>query len=224
MRRTDRLFEIIQLFRADRLLLAKDIAGKLEVSLRTIYRDINSLISSGVPIEGEREVGYILRAPIFLPPLALTNSELEALHLGVKMVQQSTDLELSNAAEKLLQKIEAGLSNEKRNIDHLQDLSIFPANEIEPLIHLATIRNAISIKQILKIEYVSLDGEKSIRQIRPLHVEYWGKVWTCPAWCELRNNFRVFRIDRIKNCQIVQENYFDEVGKTYKDYLSQLTY
>ncbi len=222
MRRTDRLFEIIQLFRSDKLLLAREIAIQLEVSVRTIYRDIDTLIASGVPIEGERGVGYILRAPIFLSPLTFTNAELEALHLGMKIVQQSTDIQLAKAAKQLIKKIDAVIPNEKRLKNHLVGLSVFSSEQNKPLPYLADLRLAIAKKYILDIEYEKLSGIKSKRRIRPLHMEYWGQVWTCTSWCELRNNFRVFRIDRMKICLKSKEIFSDELGKTYKDYLSQM--
>ena len=99
MRRTDRLFDLIQLLRDGRLHKASDLAEKMEVSVRTIYRDMDTLVGSGIPVEGERGVGYILRAPVFMPPMALTQVELEALHLGAALVRQTADAELQEAAD-----------------------------------------------------------------------------------------------------------------------------
>ncbi|MHA1545135.1 MAG: helix-turn-helix transcriptional regulator, partial [Alphaproteobacteria bacterium] len=125
MRRTDRLFEIVQLFRGGRLWRGGDIATRLEVSLRTIYRDIDTLVASGVPIEGARGVGYILREPIFLPPLTLTTTELEALQLGMEMVRKMSDADLAEAAARLLTKIDAVLPGDRRGRDFLKSLSVY---------------------------------------------------------------------------------------------------
>ncbi len=222
MRRTDRLFEIIQLFRGGRLLLGRDIAARLEVSLRTIYRDIETLVASGVPIEGERGVGYILRAPIFLPPLTLTHVELEALHLGMQIVRGSKDADLAEAATQLLLKIDAVLPDTSRVTNHLTGLSVYGFADSGPLIFLGAIRHAISTRMTLSIAYTRLDGTETSRTIRPLHVEYWGNAWTCTAWCNTRDDFRVFRIDRISDCKETGDIFSLTAGKTYADYLDGL--
>ncbi len=213
----------MQLFRGGRLLLGRDIAAKLEVSLRTIYRDIETLIASGVPIEGERGLGYILREPIFLPPLTLTTSELEALHLGMEVVRQTADTELSDAAERLLNKVEAVLPSDRKGQAHLKHLSIYAAHTPPTLDQLANIRTAIAKRQIIQIIYKSLADDITERRIRPLQTEYWGRAWTCTAWCETRQDFRVFRIDHIVTCNKTGDHFRPEKGKTYADYIAQLT-
>lgn len=220
MRRTDRLFEIIQLFRGGRLLRGQDIADQVEVSLRTVYRDIETLIASGVPIEGERGVGYLLREPIFLPPLTLSTTELEALHLGMEIVRQMSDSELSDGASRLLNKIDAVLPERRKGLNYLDNLSVFSGDVAAKLSFLAIVRQAIAAKNLLDVAYVTLAGEPSQRVIRPLHVEYWGRVWTCTAWCQLRDDFRVFRIDRLQDCTLTGDHFKTEAGKSYQDYLA----
>lgn len=222
MRRTDRLFEIMQLFRGGRLLKGSDIARQLEVSLRTIYRDIDTLVASGIPIEGERGVGYILREPIFLPPLTLKTSELEALHLGMEIVRQTSDNQLASSAKKLMQKIDAVLPSDRQGRDYLGKLSVYTELENDALRFLAVIRKAIAELIVLEIKYTRLDDVETSRHIRPLHVEYWGKAWTCTAWCELKNDFRVFRIDRISVCVETEITFQNEAGKLFSDYLALL--
>ncbi len=219
MRRTDRLFEIIQLFRGGRLILGREIAEHVEVSLRTVYRDIETLIASGVPIEGERGVGYILREPIFLPPLTLTTTELEALHLGMEIVQKMPDEALTQGAKRLMDKINTVLPDQLRDRSHLDHLSVHEDQSGSPLRHLPPIRKAIAGKQVIGIRYSALNDEVTERKIKPLNVEYWGKVWTCTAWCELRDSFRVFRIDRIQSCDPTGGLFVLEKGQTYEDYL-----
>ena len=224
MRRTDRLFEILQLFRDGRLLLARDIAETLEVSVRTIYRDIHTLVASGVPIEGERGVGFILREPIFLPPLSLTVEELQALHLGMEVVRQTSDDALALAAERLLGKIAAVLPSDMQRQRPLGDISIYTSETAAPSVHLAAVRQAVAERRVIEIAYESLDGNRTQRRIRPLQAEYWGRVWTCPSWCELREAFRVFRVDKIQTCRVTDDRFSVELGKTYTDYLAQLTF
>ncbi len=221
MRRTDRLFEIIQLFRGGRLLLARDIAQKLEVSQRTIYRDMDTLVASGVPIEGERGVGYILRTPIFLPPLMLNSIELEALHLGMEIVRKSKDEELADAAGQLLIKVDAVLPDQQRQRSHLQGISVFNFESHEQFRHLALLRQAVTQNRILEIEYCRLDEVFSQRRVLPLQVEYWGNTWTCTAWCQKRDNFRVFRVDRIQTCRDTGAVFVSKSGQTYGDYLKR---
>jgi len=220
LRRTDRLFEIMQMFRAGKLWRGQEIAERLEVSLRTIYRDIDTLVASGVAIEGERGVGYILREPIFLPPLTLNIAELEALHLGMEILRQTADDEMVEAAQQLLIKVEAVLPTPRRGANHMGVLSVYTPGLKVKLQHLGELKQAIAAKKVVEIDYTKLDGETSKRRLRPLQIEFWGRVWTCTAWCELREDFRVFRIDKITGCRVTADIFRAEPGKTYKDYLA----
>ncbi|HIP23183.1 MAG TPA: YafY family transcriptional regulator [Rhodobacteraceae bacterium] len=218
MRRTDRLFEIIQSFRGGKLVRGKALAEKLGVSLRTIYRDIDTLTASGLPIKGERGVGYMLDGPIFLPPLALDKGELEALHLGMELVSQLPDKTLNENAARLLEKVNAGLPRHLAGRAHLQNMSVFLESASPAPERLAQLRQAIAAQHTLDISYITLSGTESQRVIRPLQLEYWGKVWTCTAWCEMRESFRSFRLDRIQSCQKAGV-FAPEDGKRYSDYL-----
>lgn len=226
MRRTDRLFEILQLFRSGRLLLGRDIAERLEVSVRTVYRDIETLVASGIPIEGERGVGFLLREPIFLPPLTLSPEELRALHMGVEVVRQVTDPALARAAEGLLGKIAAVLPAGRLAEAAGGHVAVYAALHAAAAAaagrYLGALRRAVADKQVLDIDYQRLDGTSSHRRIRPLQVEYWGHVWTCLAWCEQRDAFRLFRIDRISACTPTGESFLPEAGKSYADYLATI--
>lgn len=224
MRRTDRLFELLQLFRGGRLLLGRDIADRLDVSLRTVYRDIETLVASGVPIKGERGVGYLLREPIFLPPMTLTPEELRALHLGVEVVRQTGDAELAVAAERLLGKIAAVLPSDKRALQPLQGLAVYASIAAKPCEQLGALRRAVAERRVVMIQYRGPDGVLSERRIWPLQTEYWGRVWTCPAWCELRNAFRVFRADRVEACVETGDRFLHEPGRTYADYIASLSF
>jgi len=221
MRRTDRLFELIQLFRSGRLQRGRELADKLEVSLRTIYRDIDTLVASGVAIEGERGVGYILRQPIFLPPLNLTRLELEALHLGISMVQKSADAELSGAGCDLLAKIDAVLPSDRPQSTHSWGLAIYSDSLKETLQFMPVLRQGINLRHKIHLEYESLGEERSSRTIQPLQLEFWGNVWTCTAWCEVREDFRVFRVDRIVGCKLTEQKFENETARSLTAYLSR---
>ncbi len=219
MRRTDRLFDIIQILRDGKLHRAQDIAGRLEVSVRTIYRDMETLVASGVPVEGERGVGYMVREQITLPPLNLTPAELEALNLGMAIVAEAADPDLKSAAESLAEKIDAVLPTQVVAEADAWKFAVYPfADAARGLAHMAPIRAAIKARQKLHLSYRRIDGTLTDRIIRPLHMEYWGRVWTLTAWCELRDGFRVFRIDLIESVTPQPELFTDEPGKRLSDY------
>ncbi|WP_171231524.1 YafY family protein [Ruegeria sp. HKCCA4812] len=219
MRRTDRLFDIIQILRDGKLHRAQDIADQLEVSVRTIYRDMDTLVASGVPVEGERGVGYMVREQITLPPLNLTPAELEALNLGMAIVAEAADPDLKAAANSLADKIDAVLPTQVVAEADSWKFAVYPfADAARGLAYMAPIRAAIKSRQKLRLSYRRIDGVLTERTIRPLHMEYWGRVWTLTAWCELRNGFRVFRIDLIESVSPLPEIFADEPGKRLSDY------
>ncbi len=219
MRRTDRLFDIIQILRDGKLHRAQNIADRLEVSVRTIYRDMDTLVASGVPVEGERGVGYMVREQITLPPLNLTPAELEALNLGMAIVAEAADPDLKAAAETLADKIDAVLPTQVVAEADAWKFAVYPfADAARGLAHMAPIRAAIKSRQKLHLSYRRIDGVLTDRTIRPLHMEYWGRVWTLTAWCELRDGFRVFRIDLIETVRPLPEIFADEPGKRLADY------
>ena len=219
MRRTDRLFDIIQILRDGKRHRAQDIADRLEVSVRTIYRDMDTLVASGVPVEGERGVGYMVREQITLPPLNLTPAELEALNLGMAIVAEAADPELKAAANSLADKIDAVLPTQVVAEADSWKFAVYPfADAARGLAHMAPIRAAIKSRQKLHLSYRRIDGVLTERTIRPLHMEYWGRVWTLTAWCELRNGFRVFRIDLIETVTPLPELFTDEPGKRLSDF------
>jgi predicted DNA-binding transcriptional regulator YafY len=223
MRRTDRLFEIIQLFRKGSLLKGSDIAEVLEVSQRTVYRDIETLVASGIPIEGERGVGYLLREPIFLPPMTLRDDELEALHLGIAMVKASADEAIATAAQDLLLKIEAVLPSHAPRFGYNWGHAVFvQALNAHSKLALATIRRALKGSLKLSISYEKPGEEPITRVVWPLQTEFWGKSWTLTAWCELRADFRVFRIDRITFCTALEYRFVPSKGQRLEDYLKSI--
>ncbi len=224
MRRTDRLFDMIQILRDGRLHRAQDIADRLEVSLRTIYRDMDTLIASGVPIEGARGLGYMATAAITLPPLNLSLTELEALHLGMAIVGAAADEELQKAALSLSAKIEAVLPDGRRTAPASFGFAVYPfADAAHGFRHMPALRAAIRARQKLELSYRNTNSELTSRAVRPLQLEYWGRVWTVTVWCELRNDFRVFRVDKIESIKVLPQLFIDEPGKSLADYVAAQT-
>lgn len=220
MRRADRLFALIQALRGGRLRTARDLADVLEVSERTIYRDIVDLVGSGVPIDGARGVGYLLRDDYFLPPLSLTQLEKDALTWGVSFVVAHGDEAIAKAAKELQVKLQA--------IDRFYTSSaahpmVFTAEEAEghkPFIQV--LREAIANRNKVSLQYRIETDQLSERIIWPLSLEHWGKVWTLTSWCEARDAFRTFRIDRIVTLTKLTERFRPEPGKTMADFLADL--
>lgn len=209
MRRADRLFAILQALRGGRLRTAASLAEGLEVSVRTIYRDISDLQANGAPIDGERGLGFLLRDDFFLPPLALTPVEHEALRWGLALAAAHGDEALSGAARDVLSKL--GVSQ----------APFHATPSLTPLQKklLQGVREALSRSRRLEITYEDSAGAVSARTVRPLGLEHWGRVWTLTAWCESRNDFRVFRIDRIRSFKDGAP-FRPESGRTIGDFVA----
>jgi len=220
MRRADRLFQIIQLLRHRRITTASWLAEELEISERTVYRDISDLMTSGVPIEGEAGVGYILRKGFDLPPLMFTQDEIAALSFGARIVQSWADPALAKSAEQALNKIEAVLPDTlKHRIEHTPLFSPMVRLPSEVADLLSQLRDAIARSQKVSFRYTRLDGETSSRVVWPLGLFFWGQVWTLGSWCELREQHRSFRLDRIISIELSTETYPNIPGRTLKDFL-----
>lgn len=223
MRRADRLFRIVQLLRRRRMTTARRLADDLEVSERTVYRDVADLIGSGVPIRGEAGVGYEIERKFNLPPLMFTDDELEALVLGVRVVESWTDATLAEAARQVVAKVEAILPEQLR--ERLAAAPLFaPGFHVPPdsARELGTLRQAIRERRKLVIEYVDRMATESNRLIRPLGLFFWGATWTVAAWCELRDDFRAFRLDRVQRLWVTDDTFSDERPRTLQDFFASL--
>jgi predicted DNA-binding transcriptional regulator YafY len=224
MRRADRLFQIVQILRNKRLITAKALAERLEVSERTIYRDIQDLSLSGVPVEGEAGVGYRLRHAIDIPPIMFTSDEIEALVVGARMVKSWAGTELGYSAQTALDKITAVIPTELRT--KIEDSKLFSLrfDQRQDLdVNLDICRKAIDGKHPLQIVYCRADGEQSLRRIRPLGLYFWGNVWTLVGWCELRDDFRNFRLDRIQSLEPESATFTDIEGQSLQDFVKRMT-
>ena len=223
MRRADRLFQIIQLLSYEKVVTARTIAEELEVSERTIYRDIQDLSLSGMPIEGEAGVGYRLMKGFHLPPLTFNEEELAALLLGASMVQARTDRDMARAAQRAIRKIESTLPEHLKPELARQDIMVpdFMLGD-DFAQHLSQLRSAIKLQHKVTIDYSREDGQGSCRTICPLGIFYWGKVWTLVAWCELRDAFRHFRLDRIQRLNVQALTFQSMPGQTLQDFLDSV--
>ncbi len=219
MPRTDRLIDLLLILRDGRLHRAQDMADRLGVSLRTVYRDMDTLIASGVPIAGERGLGYLATAAITLPPLNLTLTELEALHLGMAVVGEAADDELKAAARSLSAKIDAALPEDRTSAPTGWGFAVYPfADAARGFQHMPAIRGAVRARQKLRVTIPDSHGAMTDRVIRPLQMEYWGRVWTVTVWCELTADFAVLRVDKIESLRVLPQLFVDEPGKTLADY------
>lgn len=223
MRRADRLFQIVQILRNKRLVTAQELADRLEVSPRTIYRDIQDLSLSGVPVEGETGVGYHLRYSLDIPPLMFDANEIEALVLGSRMLQSWGGAELSISAQSVMDKVYAVIPEELRHV--LDDSKLYaprfgPREDLESTLDIC--RKAIHNHHYIELSYQRADGEPSQRQVKPLGLFFWGNVWTLSAWCELRQTFRTFRLDRIQYIKVLALVFADEPGQSLQDCLARM--
>ncbi|WP_280153601.1 YafY family protein [Piscinibacter sp. XHJ-5] len=220
MRRADRLFELVQIIRGRRLSTADYLAERMEVSARTVYRDIADLQAQGVPIEGEAGVGYRMRPDFDLPPLMFTKDEAQALVASVRIAQPRLDAALARHAGGALSKILAVLPVAARAA--AESLAVYaPPIGLDEATraHLEGLRIAAESRRKVRLRYLDLKDRPSERLVRPLGCFYWSDVWTLAAWCEAREGFRNFRIDRIQEMHVLEERFRDEAGKTLADLL-----
>ncbi len=219
MRRADRLFQIIQLLRRRHVVTAAFLARELEVSERTVYRDIRDLVSSGVPIDGEAGVGYTLRRGFDLPPLMFTEPELEAMVLGARVVSSWGDQALGRAANDALARVEAALPDRLR--EKLTNTPLFaPGFHVPPetIASLTPLRVALEERRIVWVRYEDGAGESTERTLRPVGLFFWGYRWSLSAWCEMRQDFRSFRLDRIRQMELREERFTPQPGQTLADF------
>lgn len=222
MRRADRLFQIVQMLRRRRgATTAAQIAERLGISERTVYRDIRDLAGAGTPIDGEAGVGYRMRHGYDLPPLMFNRDEIQALVLGVRIVRQVGDPALARAGETILNKVAAVIPKDLEPL--LADTPLYVPMSLGGAASgdiLLMAREAITGRRRLYFRYRTASEEASERTVRPLGVFFWGRTWTLAAWCELRNDFRNFRLDRVA-AGALRERFEDEPGRRLEDLLAR---
>ena len=208
MRRAERLFRLVNEMRTRGVSRANELAEHLEVSVSTIYRDIAHLQASGLPIEGEAGVGYLLRPGFDLPNVTFTHDQVDALAVGLSFVESTGDPVLATAAREARAKIQASMPQpEERKLADAPYFSLQNRNSATP--NLALLRQAIRQRQIAQFDYQDGDGNQTERRVRPLVVWNLTDGWMFSAWCELRQDFRTFRFDRMANLTMTGER-FDE--------------
>jgi predicted DNA-binding transcriptional regulator YafY len=224
MRKGERLFQLLNILRSRRgVVTSQEIADQLRVSQRTVYRDIQALSLSNIPIESEAGVGYRLRPGFNLPPLMFAEDELEALMLGVRMVQGWSDTQLGDAANRAFDKIKAVLP-EHLHARHHQHAGwlVVPNFQRQRVSQFSDeLRTAIKSKWQTWILYQDQDGQESAREIWPLGLVFWGKVWTLVAWCQLRQDYRMFRLDRIKKLTLQEVKFQTTSRLSLQHYIEQ---
>ena len=206
MSRSARLLELIQaLRRRRRPVAAAMLAGELGVSLRTVYRDVATLVAQGAPIEGEAGLGYVLKPGFFLPPLMFGEDEADALILGLRLVAERGDPELARAADDALAKIAAVLPPEMEEAAETSGLLAGPSAAAAP--HLAILRGAMRAEEKLRLRYTDKKGAETERTVWPVALGFFGEAEVLAAWCETRRDFRHFRLDRIAAAEASGQRY-----------------
>lgn len=222
MRRADRLFRLVQLLRARRFATGEQIAGELGVSKRTVYRDVADLQGSGVPIKGEAGVGYRLERGYELAPLIFTSDELTGLVLGARIVSAWGDAELASAVGSALTKIEAVLPEALRRV--VLETPLFAPEMPGASVmagELTLLRRAIGERRLVHFRYAREDGAQSERDARPLGLFFWGRKWTLAAWCELRQDYRSFRPDRMREVRLLESSFDPADGISLAGFLAK---
>jgi predicted DNA-binding transcriptional regulator YafY len=221
MRRADRLFLVIHALRGRRTALpARSLADTLGVSQRTVYRDVADLQRSGVPIEGEAGVGYVLRKGSDIPPLMFQPEELEALVVGSRFVQAFAGERLSRAASAALLKINAVLPPELRERSERSRVFAPDFGQYATIkTHIDEIHAAILQRRVLALTYADEQGRPSQREVQPLCLAFWGGVWTLGSWCRLRRDFRSFRLDRMLACAVLELTFVESPECSLDAYL-----
>ena len=222
MRRADRLFRLVEALRRRRSATAAQLAEELEVARRTVYRDVADLAASGVPIRGEAGVGYILEPGFDLPPVTLTTDEAEALAFAARLLSVWSDESLASPAMGALAKLRDVLPDPSAKAsDRRILLAPRTVRRARPAVPLLRLKQAIENRQVLLLAYRDENERVTERAVRPLALVCFGSVWLLLAWCELREAFRNFRVDRLEGARPAERRFQDERGRTVRDYLRQ---
>jgi predicted DNA-binding transcriptional regulator YafY len=225
MRRADRLFLIIHALRGRRTALpARGLAETLGVSQRTVYRDVADLQRSGVPIEGEAGIGYLLRKGSDIPPLMFNAEELEALVVGARFVHAFAGASLDAGATAAMLKINAVLPPDLRERTERSRVFAPDWGQRDAIkANVDAIHAAIGARQVLQLDYADGDGRSSQRAVEPLCLAFWGGSWTLGGWCRLRVNFRNFRLDRIASLKTGEETFVETPERGLAAYLRMVS-
>ena len=226
MRRADRLFLLVNALRGRRrAVLARELAETLGVSLRTVYRDVADLQRSGVPIEGEAGVGYVMRRGADIPPLMFDADEIEAVVVGIRFARAFAGNRLSASAARALVKIEAAIPEHIRACAERAAIMApewrgEQSRDFGDL--LDRLNEAIAARRVLRLDYRDEAGDASLREVEPLCIVFWGGSWTLGGWCRLRAAFRQFRLNRIVELHTTGETVADDPSRNLQALLREV--
>lgn len=219
MRRAERLFRLVNELRVRGTTRAQDLAEYFEISMRTVYRDIAHLQASGLPIEGEAGVGYLLRPGFDLPAMTFTFEQLDALAMGLSFVETAGDESLSEAAHQVRAKLQASLPEpDQRKLENAPFFAARRDGRAAPFTK--TVRRAIRDAQVLHLQYKDAAGDMSDRRVRPLAIWAFTDGWLFAAWCELRDDFRAFRLDRVAAMRETGAHFADHPSQNLQAYIA----
>lgn len=222
MSQADRLYRLLAYLRQrHRPVTAKAIADHLEVSVRTVYRDIANLVANDVPIRGEAGVGYVLDRGAALPAVQLDVEEIQALVLGARIVERFADPSLRAASRSALDKLATAVPGGLSRIEGTPLFAV-PPFAVERAESLGPLRQAIGERRPVRFTYATEAGDVTHRTVRPLGLWFWGRTWTLGAWCELRNGYRMFRVDRITFPHLEDRTFTDEPPNTVEGLLAHV--
>ena len=224
--RTTRLFFILDELRSRRLPVSAEVLAELfNVSVRTIYRDMVTLQTMGAPIRGESGLGFQIENGTFLPPLHFAPDELDAILIGMRMIQSRADTKLADAASRALNKIGSALPEHHDHLFLDSPLLVHSSTSNNQALQgetLSELCEAVRGKERIELKYVDVNGRKTNRYVRPLGVTCFNSVWLFTAWCDSKHDFRNFRVDRVRSVLRTGEIFKDKPGERFKDYISSL--
>ncbi|CAG2129792.1 hypothetical protein LMG31506_00700 [Cupriavidus yeoncheonensis] len=219
-RRADRLFQIVQVLRGRRLTTAALLAQRLGVSERTVYRDIQALSLSGVPVEGEAGIGYRLRADFDIPPLMFTALEVEALVAGLRLLKAWGGGALAAAADPALEKLMAALPPPRRLA--AQQSRVFApeyVNRAQVREAFDVVHGALGAQKLLLLDYCDAEQRVTERVVQPLGLFFWGNAWLLAAWCTTRTDYRSFRLDRCRAISMLDDHFHETPDRSLNGFL-----
>jgi len=226
MNRIDRIAAILIQLQSRRVVKAADIAERFNISLRTVYRDVKTLEEAGIPLIGEAGVGYSIMDGYRLPPVMFTREEATAFLTAEKFVENLTDASTSTHYRSAMYKVRAVLKNNEKELlegmdDRIEVMKGMTRANVAPTDHIQTILHSIAQKNVLALNYFAQHSQElTKRYTEPVGIFYLSGYWHLIAWCRLRNAYRDFRVDRIKNLTVTEEHYTSE-HPTLKDYIAQ---
>jgi predicted DNA-binding transcriptional regulator YafY len=230
MNRIDRLTAILIHLQSKKIVKAEEIAHRFSISLRTVYRDVKALVEAGVPVGAEAGKGYFIVEGYHLPPVMFSQDEASALLLAGKLVEQLADHSVKASFDSALLKIKAVLNpSEKDHVESLQQLvqvlerpRSYEQTNTFPDHFLTAIQRAVVKKEVLKIEYTNNQQELTSREVEPIGIFYYGSAWHLIGWCRLRNSYRDFRADRMRNVAATGQLYETHNLLSLQEYMLQM--